>query len=111
MTHFLCTTYAAKLTRSDCAAKHKAAKRSRRHGTDITANGSSCATCEIGKAHARGEEPRVQLVKIRRKVEAAPMKRPRMTRYERAEVIRHRQSEARSPSDGFGSATGTQKRR
>lgn len=72
--HFVCVPLGTKLSRSSCAERHAKAGKIQRglYATNVVLHAPSCATCPIGAAHARGEEPsawpdgaRLELVTIK----------------------------------------------
>lgn len=57
---FVCTPQkGARLTRHACGARHKATIAAYQGRSIPKLLNEVCATCEVGKAHARGEKPKV----------------------------------------------------
>lgn len=67
---FRCEPYQATLSTWACGRRYVAARRKRGcvKGQTLVATHSHCAACPIGKAHAAGESPAVELVQIRREI-------------------------------------------
>jgi hypothetical protein len=66
---FACKPLDVKLTRKACGDRHRrqARKVNTLGGNEFAElRGFECKGCEIGKAHAAGESPAVELVQIRR---------------------------------------------
>lgn len=63
---FRCEPYNAKISTRACGRRYKAArrKRGRVKGQTLVNTHSFCADCPIGRAHAAGETPAVELVQI-----------------------------------------------
>lgn len=65
---FKCTRIDVKLTRDACGRRHKRANRRGFPGKTLHNDAFvSCAKCDIGAAHKRGEKPDVMVVDVVRR--------------------------------------------
>lgn len=94
-----------RLTRTSCGQRHKAARRTARptRGPLVTPWLATCAGCEIGAAHARGERPDVtaaQLVRREPEVVEMPQAKGKTYAHEGEELTLEEWS--RSPKNASG---------